>query len=167
MDRKRLVLMMTLSMALFMGWFLLMNWIETTWPKKAAPPPAGPVASAPGTQPVGLPQASTSASTSPSNAQLAVNPQAARELHVLSTPAGDAPLAVNLGSEKREDPTYAMLLKTTPIGAAVEGVVLNDFLRSVQTKLRDPYVFQEAPAAMVEQFGRPLAMRSITVKGLL
>jgi YidC/Oxa1 family membrane protein insertase len=78
------------------------------------------------------------------------------------------PVGVTLGSPQYKDKTYALQLEVAPAGAGVAGVVLNDFLASVDDPNKTPYTFQkrtELNAAAFDQFGSPLGTRTITVDG--
>jgi YidC/Oxa1 family membrane protein insertase len=173
METKRVVIGTALALALFAGWFLFITWAN----KKFGPPvdpnaqsasnPAAPVGAS-STQPSTGPSASASPTTTTAGATpgAAASQPAATGFQLLTTGDGKS---VDLGSAKYADPQFAIQLRTTAVGAGVDSVVLNSFYRSVDDPEKKPYVFQDADAfgndLVFEQYGRPLATRSITVDG--
>src|SRR5688572_21246563 len=123
MDTKRTVISVAFAMAFIASWILLLNYVNSKWPVQNAASPAAttqPVtAAAAGTQPSAI------ATTGP-----APSSPVATGLQVLDSAPG-VQASTTLGSAVRKDPTYALQLVTSPIGAGVESVVLNDFLASV------------------------------------
>jgi YidC/Oxa1 family membrane protein insertase len=166
MDSKRLVIAVALSMAVFFGWFAITSYVHRQWGHELNKPlETAKAPEAPTTQP-----APGVASTQPGSTQPAApTPTTPTALtggfEVIAEAGAAAPATVNLGSATLKDPQYAMLLRTVPTGAGVESVVLNDFLKSVKDPTREPYSFQHADPIVLQQYGNPLATRTITVDG--
>ena len=80
----------------------------------------------------------------------------------LSAVPATQPASVEIGSEQPKDATFPLELRLVPQGAAVSGVVLNDYKMKVGKP--DPYVYQE-PYAGFEAQSRVLATRSVTING--
>lgn len=161
-DAKRLIIAMSLAMAVFIGWQFGITWLYKTmgWQlpsqrqQTAATQPApattqtAVLTTAPSTQQLVATTGPTSAPATGVRAVLSEKPENAKKQR--------------LGSDTFADKKYAMLLSLNPRGAGIDGVVLNDFKRSV--KDQRTYVFQE-PYAGYEARSRPLATRSISVNG--
>jgi YidC/Oxa1 family membrane protein insertase len=160
MDMKRTVVGTALALALFAGWFLLVGYIDRTYgpqpqPGAANTPPAAPAAGA--TQPA------TNASATTIGPAPAPGAAPTTGLQILE--AGTTPEVARLGSDARAHPQYALQLNTSPTGAGVQSVVLNDFLASVDDPQKRPYTFQRADPAVESAFGQSLASRAVTVDG--
>src|SRR6478672_3548507 len=139
METKRVVIGSALALVLFAGWFFFITWAN----KKYGPPvdqaaqtasnPAAP-ADASSTQPSTSASSPTTSTTTTGTAAAAATPGTAASqpastgLQVLSTGEGKS---AELGSEKHEDPQFALRLKTTAAGAGIDSVVLNSFYRAV------------------------------------
>lgn len=157
MDTKRLLVGLVLSMGIFFGWLMLTQYLDRTHP---APSPQ-----AQGTRQTPSPVPTTAASqssTAPSVVASTSTQPGTGALEIISNGNLTAG-TVNLGSAARNDPQFAMQLRTDSIGASVDAVVLNKFLKSVEDPKKEPYVFQQADPASLELYGRPLATRAITV----
>jgi YidC/Oxa1 family membrane protein insertase len=156
MDRKQLVTGISLSMAVFVGWFALTTFVNKKYGVAKDEKIATPVVS-PTTAPVF--QSSTQSTTSSAGLPA---PQFSTGLRVIES--GDAAIdaPAKLGSEAKN---YAMQLATTSAGASIHSVTLNDFLASVEDKEKKPYSFQHPDPAVATTYGNPLATRSITIDG--
>jgi YidC/Oxa1 family membrane protein insertase len=161
MDRKNTAIAIGIALAFMAGWYFLISYVNRTYPpdKIASNPPAVQQAAAvPGTQPAATTTAAgASATTSPAQMTAA----STTGWQVVS-PLGSAN-ATPLGSAARKDPQYALQLHTSAAGAAVDLVVLNDFLKEVEGK--DPYTYQQVHPLVEERYGKSLATRTIMVDG--
>jgi YidC/Oxa1 family membrane protein insertase len=157
MDMKRTVIGIAFAMAFFVGWFMLLNYVNETYGPPDAPQAAAEPAAA-------VAPGATQPTTAAAAAQPAGTPQPAGGLQVLDAAAQPTPAA--LGSAAHRDKSYALQLGIAPAGAGVGFVVLNDFLASVDDPQKQPYRFQEADPAVLAQFGHALATRMVTVDGV-
>ena len=156
MDFKRMVVSTALALAVFLGWYLLLGYWERTYGPPPAPSAAKTAAAA--TQPATTAPTATTIGPAP----VAGQPDAAG-LQIID--AGTAPAVARLGSEAPAHPQYALQLNTSPVGAGVHSVVLNDFRASVDDPDKRPYTFQRPDPAVEAAFGQSLASRSVTVDG--
>jgi hypothetical protein len=69
---------------------------------------------------------------------------------------------VTIGSTDKNNPTYAVAIDLSPVGASIDSVTLNAYKRTVNEA--DPYTFQR-PYVGFEAQSRPLATRWISVDG--
>ena len=137
METKRLIFVILLSMAVVFGWNIFLsemgkrnNWVNPNQPQ---------------TQPVVQPQAAASTNTPVMSG--VENPPAGvtgvtGEMRVLN--ASSITSDALLGSNIKDDPTWAMGLETSGQGASISRITLNEFPRDVKRKAT--YVFQETPA---------------------
>jgi YidC/Oxa1 family membrane protein insertase len=168
MDMKRTVIGVVLAMAFFIGWYMLVDYVNTTWPPTEAPQAAA-AAAAPepaATQPGG---GGIGATSQPAGTPAPAVPSMAAQstltgLQLLDYTPG-VQYTATLGSAARKDPTYALQLVTSPVGAGVDSVVLNDFLASVDDPEKKPYTYQQTDPAVRAAFGPALGTRSVTVNG--
>src|SRR4051812_17640260 len=151
MDTKRLVISTTLALTLFLGWFLLLNWVNSRYGPLPESTPTAATTGGATTAPAGT-QPTAGATTGPAAA--ASEPG----LYVIADEVnvGAAP-SVSLGSAAAKDKQFALLLRTTPDGAGIESVTLNDFLRAVDDPKKEPYIFQQVDPTIQAQYGPALA----------
>ncbi|HEV7298680.1 MAG TPA: YidC/Oxa1 family insertase periplasmic-domain containing protein [Tepidisphaeraceae bacterium] len=171
MDTKRLVLGMSLAMAVMLGWTMMISYLDKQNPEwglvkretvdqqtspttapAAVPSNAIPTTAAVGTAPMAVSPAV------PATAATGATVQAG--LHAI--PATQ-PTPVTLGSADKNDPNYAVALELSPVGAAVDSVTLNGYKRVVNSDER--YTFQQ-PYKGFEDKSRTLATQWISVDGV-
>jgi YidC/Oxa1 family membrane protein insertase len=153
MDTKRMVTAMAVAFIVIMLYTSGVNWLfrHNNW--KAAPDQTATSQPAAVDSTTGFP---STQSTQPSS-QTSISAAPTTQVAVVS--AGNIQPAA-LGSDVAKDPNYAMQLKLTPEGAAIESVILNQFKLKVDKP--DLYSFQSTTAGRED---RALASRSITVNG--
>lgn len=164
MDNKRLIISMTVGLALVLLWAQFIPWLD----KKLGwePPPQQQSATTQPAEAVGLPatapttQLSATTTTAPTSAPTMT--AAAPAAHVVSDPAGQ-PKDTTLGSAKSKDPTYALELKVRPVGAGLDYVILNDW--TAQADKPNPYIFQQ-PAEKENLETEAFSTRDITLNGV-
>ena len=164
MDTKRLVISITLTLALLLGWRLFMNHLHAVHPGWFEP--TAPLAStedASTTKPVSATTQSIYASTTmPGSVAASTQPAGPST----GTGAVDAPVALQamLGNdpESSKDLKYQMSMSLSSKGAGLDGVTLSDFWETAQQQKH--YVFQR-PTEGAEAVTRPLATRSVKIDG--
>ncbi len=100
-------------------------------------------------------------STAPSNGtattESSIGPASNPSMALATTQAAGRP--VTIGSDQPDDPTYALALHLSPVGAGLDSVTINSY-KDMDAK--DPYVFEQP----VDPSGEgPLATRTVTVDG--
>jgi YidC/Oxa1 family membrane protein insertase len=81
------------------------------------------------------------------------------DAHVVPAPGGSA-IPSDLGSAAKDGP-FTLELKTEPIGAGIQSVILNQFKRTAEGK--DPYVFQQPVENLLDMAA--MGSRTLTVDG--
>lgn len=162
LDIKRLIIGMSLAMAIVFGWRAGATWLykkkgwdlpeERARREQIAATQQAPAAA---TQ-------STGASTIPTTGPEAPAPASSIGAGFRAVAESGPAQPASLGSAAFKDKTYAMRLALDPTGAGVHSVLLNDFKRTSDAP--DLYVFQQ-PYAGREAQSRPLATRWVTVNG--
>jgi YidC/Oxa1 family membrane protein insertase len=166
MDIKRLILSVTLTLGLLLGYQLLMlhlQKVHPTWfdPKPAiadessAPPATNPTTMAAVTTPTTGPSPSPMATTVP---VMPVSPATPGGYHIADAPAVTP---TQLGSDSPAS-NYHMLLTIDPTGAGVDSAVLGDFYDTAKHEVK--YKFQ-SPINGFESLTRPMATRTISIDG--
>ncbi len=163
MKSRDLFFSISVVMAFFLGWLLLVQYLNKQHPdwdilgKKPA------THSSPATM--------DAAELAPTTASIAVSSSVVSTTQALPANSGVVPivsagqaLGGAIGSQTKEDPEYAMRLALSPRGAGIESVTLNDFKQVVTSDGR--YVFQQ-PIAGFEDATRALATQNISVNGKL
>jgi hypothetical protein len=169
METKRVVIGSALALALFAGWLFFITWANKTYgppvaqtAQQTTTPTTAPAWDR-STQPTTNASPTTSTAAAGSTPTATASQPASAGLQVLTTGQGRS---VDLGSDKHDDAQFALRLRTTPIGAGVESVVLNSFYRAVDDPTKEPYSFQQqTDENTLAQYGHALATRSITVDG--
>jgi YidC/Oxa1 family membrane protein insertase len=177
MDTRRLIVGMSLAMAVMVGWQLMVGYLDKKYPQwglrsptttqPVTPTSAPPATPAPGPSgPPAFAPAGTQASTTP-----VIVPPAVATPTIPTATAPTAPMAVaatqpvtsvRIGSITKNDPTYALAIDLSPVGAAIDAITLNQFKTSVNKP--DLYVFQQPMAGGTQT--RALATRWLTVDGV-
>jgi YidC/Oxa1 family membrane protein insertase len=160
MQTKRTIIAMVVMMALVLIWPWTINRIGTMlgYDMTYQPPAATQPATAPAQGNVSPSTSSTASIASGTSSMNAATTQS-NGLRVASTAQ---PTKTELGSPALKDPMYPLAVRVVSEGAAIDGVILNDYKRSVGGD--DPYIYQE-PYKGFENLSRPLATRSIIVGG--
>lgn len=174
METKRMIIWTVSALAFMLGWMWLLSYIQKNWPDK--PPVAQATTQPAETQPATTQWTTTQfASTEPgaprtnptTNVVVAAPAGPSRLMALPATQPSTATEPAVLGAAASFDPTYAMQVRLTPVGAAIEQVTLNRFKNPLDFKKppeeRRPYVFQEPYAGMPDSY--PLATRIFTVNG--
>jgi YidC/Oxa1 family membrane protein insertase len=171
MDTKRLLLGMSLAMAVMVGWTMMISYLDKLYPEWGLVPPQSQVAPAPTPTPVstapvpggavGLPTTAPAQMTAatPATAAAAGAPVPAGIRAVPAT----RPVGATIGSTDPNDPAYAVAIELSPLGAAVDSVTLNRYKRTVSSEER--YTFQR-PYAGFEDKSRSLATQWISIDGV-
>ncbi len=151
MDNKRLLIGMSLVMALVFGWMTFVNYLykKNQWQMPEAKPAAA-------TQPVAQGQA---APVSPALRGASGQPSisAGSSLRAVGVASG---ATVTLGSAEANDKKFAMALTVSTQGAGLEEVVLNSFTQKVGSNARYAYQQPLGPDSI-----RSLATREVVING--
>lgn len=159
MDTKRLVIAMTLAMAVVFGWKYL---VDQFYPPTPKPPATQTAATQPATQASGNPAAPAPLATTNPAATPAVEAQITSAPGALRAAQAEPSENVILGSAIDKDPNFAMAVNLSQRGAGIESVTLNTY-RQVRER-DDRYQFQK-PYPQMTQPTSPLATRSVTIDG--
>jgi YidC/Oxa1 family membrane protein insertase len=162
-DKKRLILVMLLSLVVLYGWDLFMRWQWPEWYAQRGKPPQQqqqPETTNPTTTPT------TAAATTTAGAT--THPWATQPAwHARGDEAGKGNGAAftSLGSGAHDDPKFTMAVDLARRGAAINAVTLNQFKKTADDPAR--YVFQEPyhVGGSVREDSRALLTRSIVVDG--
>jgi len=162
-ERTRAVTLIVIAGILLLTWQPLMRGVEkmTGLHLLFTPPPPEQMeastqpASQPASQPAGVSPATTTATAG--QATVALPSTQPGQLSI--APPTTVPANIALGSAVAHDPKYALQLNVSPVGASLDGVVLNDYTQKVESP--DRFTFDLPYGDGVA----PLATRSITIDG--
>ena len=168
METKRLIWVTILSVSVMFLWTFGSKWVGEKMGYDMSPPPQGveraPVEVVPGDSTTDAapdgPNLTSRPATQGGQGGRGGGLEAAGKLRVLA--AAEGPRTIELGSGDFNDPTYALRLTVTNVGAGIDEALLNDFKQKVDAPAR--YVFQE-PYARSPNASRPLATNRVTVGG--
>ena len=168
MDTKRLLSALALGVGLLLIYYTLVlpyldKRMQSSAPQQTnnAPAPTPPT-SAPTTAASTLP-ATTTASTNPATSPTITAALPSTQVVAATQPMMNPAPAV-LGSAQFKDSQFALQLRLLPLGAGVEGVILNEFKATAQGKMpKLPYEFETPLPDRLDT--QPLGSRSITVDG--
>ena len=164
MDTKRLIWVTALSVTVMFAWMIGVNYVGRYLGYDMSPAPQKQPAAT--TRPViaGDNTTDRNADTKPlppgTTRPAGAAPADVGKLRVVAAAATNQ--TVKLGSAEPKDPTYALQLTLTNVGAGIDEVLLNDFKQKVEKPAR--YAFQE-PYANDPADTRPLASTRVTVAG--
>jgi YidC/Oxa1 family membrane protein insertase len=149
MDTKRLILSITLTLSMVIGYRLLIQHLIAKHPSWAAQPTTEPAPAAPV---VANPEvATTGPSTNPAVATASANG--------FSAGGTTQPVTADLGLDTA---MFPMVMSIDPRGAGVKSITLGDYFKTAAKQ--DYYQFEE-PVAGFESSTRALATRTITIDG--
>lgn len=175
MDTKRLIYGMALAMSVMLGYQMLIGYLGKKYPEWGLLPTPNP--------PAQVEQATTTTSTTtpsvlvppvaaapgqafvplPATGVSATQPTGAAPMAAVAISSTTQPTSVTIGSATKDDPTYALAIALSRVGAGIDSVTLNEYQRTVDKP--DRYTYQQ-PYAGHENASRPLATRWITVDGV-
>ena len=163
-ETSRLITTVLVMAVLLFAWPRIMRGVEHLTGWHLLPPENAPVAS---TQPATTEPAATTVPSMTATPMTvgttaitlpSTQPAGAAGTVAVTTPT-TLPAAVSLGSAQWTDSIYSLQLNVTPVGGALESVVLNEYKQQVNSP--DPFKFDVPYGDGVS----PLATKSITVNG--
>jgi len=158
MERKRLVIAITVGLALILlySWGIRLLDQKYGWNQPQQQSTSGQ-ANPPSQPATGPSTRATATTTQASGPTIAAAPPTGAQV----VPATQQAASATLGSGTLNDGTYALQLRTQPVGAGIDVVTLNRFYKAARSD--DLYTFENALPRRLD--AAPLVSRAITVNG--